>query len=1537
MKKRIFPLILCMCLLLSALSVGVMAQDNTEYTAEFMQAYNGAKGIMSMTFDDGDISTNEWLNTMFEKYDLYGSTMAIVQGNYEKKNGDVYEMDPTKVERWRNLFANGRLEVESHTYTHMVLPSARWMGTDPERIAQGEQNNNPENYQQEIVESKNLIKDYLGYDTICLAPSNNTLSDGAMEYVKRTYYAVRQGDRFQVGRNIQSLDPTPGSEQAGGWYNLWMLAFYDNAHEGVNVAIPNAVEYAAQNGGWVVTMCHGIHETSGDATYAEAEALFQKLSEYQKAGTVWVTTFGRATKYIRERQNSTISYSYALGGATLEVKMAEKTADNLPLDTSIFNHPLTVKIQVKNGVEQVSYPLNGVQHSAETFVENDKTYAYVNVVPNSGEITIKSITGEGIFTAENLAEALLTSGSYRLRDNVTIDDSVTLTAGAENVVIDLDGKTLTFAGKNTISVPEGTSVTFQNGKVVVAHSYATTEDNTFRGYKPIVQNADGTYTLGAKTSVPVEDLIAEADRKVTTSTPAFTVNGGKLELLSIQLERGVAVSKNGEVLSVLAGEANLRNSEVYDSVGVNSWANATTRLIYMQRQAQATKLTVENSRIYMALPNSYYNGTLISEDAPAAIDSATGAITNASNKLLDNGDNVMLLYAGGNSANTGVKIEIQNSRIDTYHRGFLSDTNYASTDSIHMSDSRMVVTSKSNFKSRAFEFFSADLLFENCYLALSDNAFTMNSSDYKGNTSLTLKQCYLDSQHALRYPSGDNEIYFEDSYVSHGMLRWAGYNKANADNLPVIKVKGKFYTTTEICDTPPVYGQGSWTSTDTQNFWLNIEKVDADTTVAVGTPSFVLTVKHADGTTDVVSAGDILTNLVSTDTIYLWKNDATPVTIKTDLKVPVVTFGASATIAMVGNGSLDLADGNFGNVSIIRADGTHIYHINDTEKTLQNTFGTLVSGETLVLHKDQKVSTAIYPKSHQKVALDINGYTVYHAAVDDRLERIEPLFGTQNTKDEFYIYSSRAGGRVMNGYNIHFEGTVEKYNQNRAGTVFRCTHGKLFIGYGLDGAPCGERFSVYGGQLILQERGTLKIDGTDWYNISNDNSTAIMFMGENAGRVFRLSNSNIYLRMHSRLFSFRNMTKTPVDLVVENSNIYSNNASKILIYEFTANTMVETQTVILRNSGVYNMKFGAKDKFRVVLEGNCYTYEKVSEFVTVAPGHFTQDSSANATVTGTSYPAGSLYGGDEMVDANTGYRYNQMTFSAKDYLGTLYTNITLDTALDLHLYVPVDANLTSIKADGVELLDKEAVQTIGTKEYYDVTISKAPKLVSDKVCVTITIANRTYYLEHSLVNYAKNLLSMDESKVSEASRAYLADSKEMMRYVLHYAKEVITAYGDAAKLDEINNLLGAFALDDADKALEDVKENLPSGTGVSAAFDLDSKVGFALGVANTFTGKVTVNIGEDTVSGEYTGDATANGDIVDALLIPNILAYRLYTMDITITIEGENAGVAVNTTFTYNLATYVNSGVSGNVGTALYAYAKAAKAYGSKYTVGTID
>ena len=151
---------LCICMILSALTVGVLAAtpEENEYSAKIMEAYGGAKGVVSMTFDDGDWATNSWLNEMFDKYDLYGSTMAIVQSNYESKVTDsvtgqvTYQPDVTKINRWQELFANGRLEPESHTYTHLVLPDEEWAESNKENNPNAADNNTAENYQQELVE-----------------------------------------------------------------------------------------------------------------------------------------------------------------------------------------------------------------------------------------------------------------------------------------------------------------------------------------------------------------------------------------------------------------------------------------------------------------------------------------------------------------------------------------------------------------------------------------------------------------------------------------------------------------------------------------------------------------------------------------------------------------------------------------------------------------------------------------------------------------------------------------------------------------------------------------------------------------------------------------------------------------------------------------------------------------------------------------------------------------------------------------------------------------------------------------------------------------------------------------------------------------------------------------------------------------------------------------------------------------------------------------------------------------------------------------
>ena len=80
--KRVICFILSCLMITSTISILAFAKDGepegaVEAEATFELAYGGANGIFSMTFDDGDLATTRWLIEMFEKYDLYGSTMNI--------------------------------------------------------------------------------------------------------------------------------------------------------------------------------------------------------------------------------------------------------------------------------------------------------------------------------------------------------------------------------------------------------------------------------------------------------------------------------------------------------------------------------------------------------------------------------------------------------------------------------------------------------------------------------------------------------------------------------------------------------------------------------------------------------------------------------------------------------------------------------------------------------------------------------------------------------------------------------------------------------------------------------------------------------------------------------------------------------------------------------------------------------------------------------------------------------------------------------------------------------------------------------------------------------------------------------------------------------------------------------------------------------------------------------------------------------------------------------------------------------------------
>ena len=377
------------------------------YTATLLQAKDGAKGVLTMTYDDGLYETAVWVNEQNKRYGVKGSCMMVP--DWGQGNPD-FTYNGGSVEKWTALFAEGTLEPESHSMSHEGIGilanennATHWQNYM--------YNNYQENYDYQLVQAKEAIQAaFPGSPVLCFAPSNNTLSTvswasdgngnlvknannefylvqdgGALKVAQETYYAIRQGFR-----GVQPLNPTPNAEQ-GGWYNLAMRGFKDHSGNDKLVQGKKWIDDAVKNSTWLIIMCHGIRADGGDIKQSLAEQFFAYAGEYIRSGELWAATFGEATKYIRERQNTTVSERYDESNKTVyvDMKINRKTEDGKVLTESIFNYPLTVEVRVPSNWKKVSYVgQGGKMQTAAVYSRNGCYYAMVNLIPGADGATV---------------------------------------------------------------------------------------------------------------------------------------------------------------------------------------------------------------------------------------------------------------------------------------------------------------------------------------------------------------------------------------------------------------------------------------------------------------------------------------------------------------------------------------------------------------------------------------------------------------------------------------------------------------------------------------------------------------------------------------------------------------------------------------------------------------------------------------------------------------------------------------------------------------------------------------------------------------------------------------------------------------------------------------------------------------------------------------------------------------------------------------------------------------------------------------------
>ena len=388
MTKRIIAIIITVCTFLSIFATASLAvapegqtRAKTDVNAVITDVYDDRDSIISMTFDDGYYNVALTLQALFEEYDLYGSLMMIstrsIVDESAYQNGKLYASEKV----WNELFDKGRLEPQDHSSQHLRLVGDETSVEVTDAILKAE-----------MTDSKARLEGYFPeYDILTYAIPYGNMTSEAYEYATDIYYAIRT-----TMSGVQTLDPDY-STSYGSWYKMRSPSMYRNGteFEAQWATIKSDIDAAVEQKGWYLPIVHKVGDFDADLGWnselplATARVMFQYISDLSKAGKTWVTTYSNAVKYVRERQNSNVYAWEENGDMYVKVVMNEYAPDGKALPLDVFNHPLTVKVEVPSTYGTVYYTTGGREYSANSYSENGKTYVKLNVIPDGSEVKVR--------------------------------------------------------------------------------------------------------------------------------------------------------------------------------------------------------------------------------------------------------------------------------------------------------------------------------------------------------------------------------------------------------------------------------------------------------------------------------------------------------------------------------------------------------------------------------------------------------------------------------------------------------------------------------------------------------------------------------------------------------------------------------------------------------------------------------------------------------------------------------------------------------------------------------------------------------------------------------------------------------------------------------------------------------------------------------------------------------------------------------------------------------------------------------------------
>lgn len=285
-------------------------------SAEVESVRYGLDAICTLISDDGVYSTAEELYKLSLKYGIKFTVAQVIR-------------NISDLQRLQELERGNYLEFISHSYSHLNMES--------EEISE-------QVLYHEIVESMQYMEQYFVTPQIAFIPPNNQLSKKAYHICKKHFYAIRRWKR-----ELNPLSPAFGVEPFN-WLNLGCKGIGDvKTTQERNRWVDQCIKQKK----WLIEMWHDVDKDISEGYQTinpeEAEEHVAYICSKRDEGILWVASFVDATKYILEKQTSSL-HIYERDKNVWEIYLSSSISEK----DARFDMPLSIRVRVSDNLPNIT-------------------------------------------------------------------------------------------------------------------------------------------------------------------------------------------------------------------------------------------------------------------------------------------------------------------------------------------------------------------------------------------------------------------------------------------------------------------------------------------------------------------------------------------------------------------------------------------------------------------------------------------------------------------------------------------------------------------------------------------------------------------------------------------------------------------------------------------------------------------------------------------------------------------------------------------------------------------------------------------------------------------------------------------------------------------------------------------------------------------------------------------------------------------------------------------------------------------------------